>query len=386
MLYLFIVIYLIFLVYRYDLSYRIQGKREHERIVLLLLILISGLRYRMAPDSVTLEFEFDNLFHPLGSSYLYDSYYGRAYQPFWIFINSFCKTLGNYSLFQLVCETIIHINIFFFIRNISNYVFTILFLYFTYDYFYLNMDVMREFLAVSFELSAFIFLIKGKLKRMLLFSVTAVMIHIGAVFFTLILISLYFKPNRIFFVVIGAFFVVVIAFSDSIIYTGINYLSAYKDLTEYIEADLNKISIAGYLYKLSPAVFYIVISFLSKKTILLNTKDNYIISCLSVLFISLVFARYSIPFIERIFNYFVFFNYVLVAYGLYEFFPNYVKIKRKLCFSIIIFFSMFNLVLFCSKSNLGIPVYYRYYPYNSIFTKKYIVERERIVEAENRIN
>lgn len=85
--YLFIFLLLLYYVYKHDIKNNKRNVIKHQRIIIVLLILLAGFRYRMAPDSVTFEYEFYNIYpsiHKLNISSIADLRY-----PFgWVFINS----------------------------------------------------------------------------------------------------------------------------------------------------------------------------------------------------------------------------------------------------------------------------------------------------------
>ena len=69
------------LVYRYDFNDKIEHKKTHLYVLLIILILLSGFRYRMAPDTVAYMSNFENEIIPL-SQLSMKNFIDTKYQPF----------------------------------------------------------------------------------------------------------------------------------------------------------------------------------------------------------------------------------------------------------------------------------------------------------------
>lgn len=398
--YLFIFLLLLYYVYKHDIKNNERNAIKHQRIIIVLLILLAGFRYRMAPDSVTFEYEFNNIYpsiYKLTLSSITDLRY-----PFgWVFINSFFFTFTNYIIFQIACAAISNLLVLSFIRSVSNKVFTVLLFYYVYSFCYLNMDVMREFMAVSFELFALSKLIEGNKKKALLLGIIGPLIHSFSFFFYIIIIIAYFESGKK-IILIGCFLTIfVMAYFQNIIALMTAYFPGMSlSFIYYALADVDHISIVGYMTKiLVPIMLYCVLSQSNKKkfSIIQNTKypnsndlyneHNHLIGILILAFLIFVLLRWSIPYIERMFNYFVIINYVIFAFGFYNFLKSYDKPR-------LTFIKLLIVILICliphfkemtTIMDSGVPYYNRYIPYNSFFEKKYIQERELIISNEQRV-
>lgn len=388
MLYSLIVFYLVFLVYFYDCNnYNNSFKSLHFNFVLIILILIAGLRYRMAPDSVAYVENFNNQMVPL-SKLTIESFTESRYQPLWILLNSFVKSFGNYVILQIICSAFLNFCVFYFFKKTSKFFFTCILFYFLIDYFYFSMEIVRESLAISVFLLAMInYNENKKLKAFLLIFVAFLFHHFAAILFILPfflsnIISFKFKTLSLIGIILYLF-----TFQDPLIFID-SYLSKFStvDITFYEVIDF-KMSLSGYVYMSLKIIPVIMVMYLYRVGLFPNTylkKDMLFI--LSILYVFIILIRVTtIPFIERFSNYFIFFILILITGAIYDVLEKRVikffRFKLILLISIICF--MFQLLPFLEISPIfGVPLYKRYYPYYSVFSKRTDPDRELMTEME----
>lgn len=387
MLYFFILLYIILLIYFFDFKEKKHYKLVHYYLLLIIFILISGLRYRMAPDSVTYMDNYNNMMSPL-SELSFRSFTESRYQPLWILINSFCKSMGSYILLQIIAAMILNICVFHFFRKTSNKIFTCILFYYLVDYFYFNMEIVRESLAVGVFLLAMINYNENKIFRCFLLIFVAFLFHHFA---AILFLVPFFLTNRISFK-IKLFFLVLIIFIllsfESPLFLINSYLENFSsvDITLYDIVDF-KMSIFGYIYMLLKIIPVLFVVLIYRKSQIPNTFFNKKhLFLLSILYVFIITIRVtSIPFIERFSNYFIFFVILLLTGAIYDLIDRYIK-----------FFFQFNLILLVSILCLyfqilpyleinpifGVPLYKRYYPYYSVLSQKTDPDRELMILME----
>src|SRR5690606_2232463 len=100
-------------------------------------------------------------------------------EPLWLILNAICKTIyDDFVLVQLVQSAIVNITVFWFINKYSPKPFLAILLYYVFQWWNFNFEVMREAIVVSFYLYALDALLSKKgLKRYYLRIWPAVLIH-----------------------------------------------------------------------------------------------------------------------------------------------------------------------------------------------------------------
>lgn len=388
MLYLLIIIYLIALIYFFDYkNIKSRYKIVHYNVLLVILVLVSGLRYRMAPDSVAYMDNFKNLIVPLSELNM-ESFTESRYQPFWILINSFCKSFGSYVLLQIICAYILNICVFYFFKKTTTKIFTCILFYFLVDYFYFNMEIVRESLAIGIFLLAMIKYNEKKIfKAYLLIFIAFLFHHFAAILFIVPLfltdrISLKYK---LLFLVSILLFLFSLGSPLALIEPYLDKFSTL-DVSVYDLADFD-ISLFGYIYTAFKIIPIVVVIFIYRKrdipNIYFKKKTLYL---LSFLYIFIMIIRITtIPFIERFSNYFIFFVILLLTGAMFDIIEK--KMVKSLRFCSILTIStlcfLFQVFPYLEINPMfGVPLYKRYYPYYSVLSEKTDPEREFITEME----
>ena len=191
MIYLIIFIYLFYLSIKYDVLGGKQYKMTHFYVVLILLILISGFRYRLGTDT----YGYMNEFHEYHNLFLLkiEDFSIWRYQPLWILLNSLAKTIGGFVLVQFFIS-ILHIWLLgLVLKKLSpSLLFSSLLLYYMFDYTTFNMEVMREAVSVSYFLMALLALDKGRIMYMFIYIAIAFLFHAYSLL-VFLLFLFYFK-------------------------------------------------------------------------------------------------------------------------------------------------------------------------------------------------
>lgn len=203
MLYLIILIYTIFLVYKYDYRGSKTGIKKHYNILLLLSIFIGGLSYRLGIDTVRYEESFN--FLNLNMRYNYEDFLRSGNEPIWFFLNKNIKLLGfGFWGVKFIVLGFVNSTIFWFVRKYSPAFFFSIFLYFIYFYFAFNFQILREAMAVAFTLIGLDGILSNKKRGYLLYFlwiIPACMCHHFA-FLSIIIPLVCFLRNGKWFVIV----------------------------------------------------------------------------------------------------------------------------------------------------------------------------------------
>lgn len=390
MLYLFIILYLIVLIYFFDCNkIKSRYKNVHYNLILIILVLVSGLRYRMAPDSVAYMDNFRYLTVPLSELTL-QSFTESRYQPFWILINSFCKSIGSYVLLQILCALILNVCVFHFFKKTTTKIFTCILFYFLVDYFYFNMEIVRESLAIGVFLLAMIKYNEKKMfKTYFLILIAFLFHHFAAILF----LVPFFLTNKISLkyklIFLTSIILFLFSFGSPLLIIE-SYLVKFSalDVSVYDLTDFN-ISLFGYIYTSLKIIPVIVVIFVYRKKEIPNVYFNRnLLYLLSLLYVFIMIIRITtIPFIERFSNYFIFFVILLLTGAMFDIIDKQVIKPLRFCSILItsILCLLFQVFPYLERNPMfGVPLYKRYYPYYSVFSEKTDPERELITEMEGK--
>lgn len=390
MIYLILGLYLFFLSYKYDYREQKFYYKFHVRFSIFLLIIVAGFRYRMAPDSITYMGDFIYRTVNLWNLSI-DNFTNTRYQPFWILLNSICKTIWDDFVFlQLVSAVIINCSISYFFKKSSKKYFTCLLFYYISCYVYFNMEIIREAIAVGMFMIAIVKYNEGNYKKCFLFFSFAVLFHVYAITVGIVFVFFSKQVHQTFKNLIAFLVVSIILVLPDPLKLAIELFGGDVGLSlgQYYDVKLESMSVLGYLFMiLRVAVVYFAIRYFKFINVIPFTKlSKTVIQNIGILFIVLVVIRsVSIPFLERILNYFTliivvlltsyFFNLLISKkYNRQRFSIYCIVIVAVICVNII------PMLKFIPEWRA--PYYKRYFPYDSVFEKNRDPEREYIIRYE----
>lgn len=180
MIYLFIFLLIVAGIYLYDYKKLKATEMFAFCLLCLLFIATAGLRYRLGNDSVIYERDYATLpaFYEL-SSFRFSSV---RFEPGFVIFSSIPRGLSSdFTLFQFFHATVVNIVIFWFINKNTQNKFIALLFYFICLYVNLNMEVLREALAVCCFLLAWPFFKKGQWIYYYLLALLAVTFHVSGI-------------------------------------------------------------------------------------------------------------------------------------------------------------------------------------------------------------
>ncbi|MBO5628772.1 MAG: EpsG family protein [Aeriscardovia sp.] len=382
MIYLLLISLLICLIIRYDINGVVEYKKEWYLFVLILLILMSGLRYRLGVDTISYLYSFYHQVPMLHKITIEDFAYGK--DPLFMLMNSLVKTIGGkFYIVQLVHATIVNTLIFSYFRRYSKYLFTCVLLYYVTVFFVLNMEEMRASLSVALSLFANDYIMKRKwLKGVALYG-TCCLFHASSVILLLFIpiisfIRFNFKGLLILFAlaVSGIFAMQFIMdnYQEIIDIDKVvdNKIAFYLKDEMYTEGNLNVIGIiVSFLSLLYPLYYLFYLKKYEKESRLLNLEPFLMI------FILISIMSFQIPIVYRFVRFYSVYNILFVS----SFFMCLLHKQstlsigiRSLRALIIILPFIYNIM----KGYSDVKTYARYYPYASILDMEINEQRERV--------
>lgn len=397
MIYLFIFIYLLYLSIHYDILENKRYKWTHFRIVIILLILVAGLRWRVGSDTVWYARDFvlsHDLFHLEWSDF---ESIGKM--PIWVLLIATCKTIWNdFLLVQFILAVFgVGVSGYFIKKACPSLCFFILLCYYIGGYYTgEHMELLRESVAVSFYLLGILAIDDGHKKRAILYAFLAFMSHVYAIIAIFIFIICYYllphsKKIRL-FICFCVFFVVLFnsKYLTSIVQNKIGLLSFDENISSmvfnYATSDKygnseksiwNYLSLVvhfcAYLYMLAKCK-HIYFKYIFLKQDIFNT--------LIFIYIVIFLSRFSFTILYRLgvsYNYF--FTCLLSVVFCKEFLIKTIKKRQRVFVYLILLLIPIGFAYkayFVSDFPEGICRWYsRYYPYSSVFDKTIDPKREK---------
>ena len=394
MIYIAILLYLLYLTIRYDILEFQAYKQVHFVVVIIILICVSGFRYRLGTDSYVYEVNVFSYYSSLSNLSSLDFGYFRL-QPTWVLLNSLGRTLGGFVYVQII-TSIIHIGLWgYVIRRICPaLMFSSLFVYYIYDFTAFNMEVMREGMAVSLFLCSLVELNAKKFLRYILFALLAYMFHSFSIIASISYLLFYLFLSKNIHMAITSVLVVAIICAinknfiiDILINTAlgssnttITYAASYATSVRYGESDY---SWKGLLTRFSLPVIYGYILYKVRVEYYNYVKLNWRIFT-SAIFIAMTFlvATYALVIIGRMYNYFHMFSFLLIALYIKSFCKRYSP-QQQVRYAFLLLLIPLGLATndyLRTDSLADTEKYYsRYYPYSSVFDKSIDNKREVIM-------
>lgn len=381
-IYLSILLILLFCILVYD----IRGEREYKsacvRLILLILILVSGFSYRLGGDGIGYTYEYKQYGDITDVSYSYlMGFNGRM--PGWVLLCTLCKSItSSYWLFKLVHAIILNCAYVSAIRCSTKYTFTSLLVYFVLLYFNQNFQVLRESLAIAFFLFSLPSFYNNKWIHYYVLIVLAISFHIGAaflLFFPLVKIIGFSKYSIIVYLALFA----VIIFNSSAILEYLVFSSRETDVSYdgfyYYFHNATESDGLGFVNALLNLILPFAILVYYK---LHNLSIKYLFPVLCSLGIYTLST--FLPIVYRFNNYLLIFNYILITDFIFYWFLNKYRAVISMRIVAILLFLIFYVGIkgrFYFTLNYGdtkYKQYVQYYPYASIFDKSIDPDRERL--------
>ena len=175
-------------------------------IIMVLLILMAGLRYRLGIDTPNYITHFYHDIPTLNKLTLSDINIGA--KPLWVLLNSFILTIGGrFFVVQLIQSTFTNVLLFKYIKRHTPYIFISLILYYVCFYLNYNMVAMKAAMSIVVCLYANDYVLEKKWAKGYLLYIIGVLFHPQAIIIMLLPLFLHLKFNRWFIpIVVFLFF------------------------------------------------------------------------------------------------------------------------------------------------------------------------------------
>ena len=379
MIYFVILFFFFILMFHYDILKRKRGKVFFYNLSLLILVLLAGFRYRVGGDTLSYMVHYDNI--PNIWNITWDELLNGRFDLISLLFFSFTKIFDSFYVLQIIHAIFVNTVIFVFIKKNTNRIFLGVFLYYVTYFFYFNMEIIRESIAISFFLFSLKYYYKKKWIWYYLYVALAFLSHSSAIIFIFLPLFRVYNLNYKYVVVILFVFVSSIFFKD----TFLNNLQMFY----FNDRIAGKIDIyQTYTYTINGLLGILIFNVLFPIFVFYLSRKYKIESPYYNLLILYAFIGASASYF---FIFYRFLNYLSPIMLIF-----YVEILGKILFSRVkhynayfklVTFSIFlsciiivnNYDLFRKVSNAGDIRWYSYwYPYHSILDEKEDEKREII--------
>ena len=382
MIYIFVLLLLLFLSYHYDICSNRINKKLWYNVVLVILILIAGLRYRLGTDTSMYIGEFYHIIPKLDKMKFEDL---SIRYPLWKFLMSVVHTFGGkFFIVQLVQSSIVNILLFNYIRRHSYYIFTCVLIYYLWVYTSYNMEIMKSSLAIVVCLYGNDFIMNKEWTKGYLLYFIAFLFHYETllILVTPLFFSIRFNLRTMIFLgvafILGSFFQQ--KMEDYTFLFGFSEDLAEKAEFYATEERFNTSKGWSYfVFLILPYITYVILSILYLQK---RQMDKSIQKMEALVVIGLFFAVIQIN-IDIFYRYVQFYIVYFIIY-ITQFFVGILKSNKRIdtFTSFLLTTFVFSPFFFCLVYQYP-RKYFRYYPYYSVIERKIDKKREHKLQ-ENR--
>lgn len=387
MIYAFIAILFIYLVIRYDIRENPKNRLLYYKLMLIILILVSGLRYRLGMDTpIYLDYFYHNDIKIEDFSFV--DILDLNMEPLFSILNSLVYYLGGkFYHIQLIQAILVNSLVFIYFRRHSNYIFLCAFIYYIWLFLGFNMEEMRSSISVVLCLFANDYILNKKwIKGGFLYFV-GFLFHYATIFAVIVLFFLFLRLNfkgiiilLLSFIIGGYLHFLLEDYLTLLEFSG----SVSNKVSYYIENDSYTIQSGNVNYFIVYILPLLIYPFISLYYVKKHCRNNRILQFEPFVMIGLicVIMQFYIPLFYRFEHFFSIYFILYISQSFIEIVRN--KIKRMSiglgCSYALSLFLPFLMYIGMTYSNS----YIRYVPYTSIFEKKTYLKRENIYSEKNR--
>lgn len=392
---------LIVLTFVYDIKGSTKGKTTSYKVVLLLLVLLAGFRYRIGGDTMVYLYNYYHHYDSLEEITI-DQLLSQSSSPLFELLIGFFKTIdARFYVFQLFHATVVNSLIFIYIKRHTPYVFSCVLFYFVWMYIYYNFEEMKASLSLVMCLFANDYMLSKKWVKSILLYVVGILFHYSAAVILITPLLFAFKINRSGMVILVACFllgyVIQTSFMDYLFLLEFNEVvsskaSSYSALDVYFT---QRLGLGGIVLQKLPWLFYALVAVRMLKRDFRSEMDS-LKKIEPLVLVSLVFVFISIP-LPIAYRYVHFYILYLVLYLSYIIVDS-IRESRRLSYSVRLFRALLLLLPYMYivqfdwngtiYESTAVNKYYnyeKYIPYSSIFDKSLNSDRERLYKNLNSI-
>lgn len=378
MFYFVVLFILILLCIRYDINGKTRYRDQCYVIVIIILILIAGLRYRLGEDTInyTYMFYYD-------TPYIYDIdidlLLNSDQPPLWILLNSIIKTIGGkFFVVQLIVAIVVNTLILKYFKKHSLYPFACVAIFFFWRYLYFNMVLMKTAVVISIILFANDYFLDKKYLKGLLLVLIATGFHQSALLLILIPFLTFLRFNLLgVLLLIGTYFFS--AFLQSKL-GDVFQLLEFSDgvsnkLDNYLDSDfMTQVhNMNFFIVKFFPLLIYPIVSLIYLKH---KCKESHIHRLEPFLMLGLIFQvmQFNIHIAYRFVYVFLPYFMIYMVHFLIDFSKNSLELKGSLAYvrTLVVFLPLFASIAFFHPLT-----YTSFCPYSSVIEKSIDEAREK---------
>lgn len=372
MIYIAILLYALFLYFRYNISRKKSGEKINFYFLLCLVSAVVGFSYRLGMDTIG----YSDYFYGLDSfPVVVKQLHSYRYEPAFMLLLSICKSIcDDFAFVQIVIAFFVNTVVFYFFRRNTKYYYFAIFVYFLFQFWNFNFEIKRESISVSFFLLGVNYILKSvpSKKDYVYYYIFAFLCfcfhHFGFIVFFFPLLTK-IKINTKLIIMLSAVFVVFLlgeSFLKSLLWSVNTITTLYFNASVSNYLDSRIYGVANF-YTFSGVLFALFVPII----ILYKVKDimNKKILSLAVIvfFVSMMSTQVFIFY--RLYNYFCFFLFLVFA----EFAGVFCSTKNSKVSSKLLLIALIAVTFY---GKLHKESYIRYYPYSSVFTKEICRDRE----------
>lgn len=385
--YAIVILLIVFYIYKYDICGEELNKLSSYKILCIIFVLLSGLRYRLGLDTLNYSYMF-NYEVPLLSMISIDDITDSYSEPLFLLLMSIIKTLfGSFWVLQLVQAAFINVLIFLYIKKHSKNIFCCVLLYFIWKFFTYNMEELRASIAVVICLFANDFVLEKKWAKGVILYLIASLFHYSAIVLVitpfLLFLRFNYKAVIIAFLAYGGGVFLQNYFSDFIFLLSINDIAMDKMENYFDEGTLfsQNVNIFGLIQYFVQFLFYSYFAIM-----ILKRKHSMCVKLEPFVVIGLLFLIMSIP-VPLFYRYVNFYTlYFVIFYS--DMFVELIGDKKNglgnllppiLFYFPLLYFIIMSYTAIDEKAKL--PPGTRYIPYSSIIERSLDSDREKYYNA-----
>lgn len=384
--------------YHYDIKGNEIRKELWYGFSLFMLIMISGLRYRIGGDTINYLYNYYHLI-PCVWDINPSSYDAVQYEPLFFLFNSVVKSFGvRFFVLQFLHAAFVNGLILLYMKKHSNYPFTCVLFYFVWMYPMYNFEEMRASMSLVICLFANDFFIAKKWYKGILLYLLGSLFHYSAIVLLLVTPFFFFLRMNLFggLFILFSFalgYVIQSKFGDYLMLFELNDQMAEK-ASNYANSDFyfeQRLSVRAIMILVIPYYIYSFIAafFLNKNKNTTDGKDNYLMQLQPFLVIGLIFVSFSVsmPICYRFIRFYIVYFILYFSYLFCGWIKKSQQISAPIALlrSLILFIPIFNLISHIYKNPIressNTSPYYayeKYYPYSSVIEKSVNTRREKL--------
>lgn len=394
MTYLIVLIIILYGVYSFDIRHKIDYKDRFYYFILIILILISGLSYRMGGDGIGYMLEYS--YYKTGELFNWEelnSYISR--QPGWVFLTKLCRLFTeDYWLFKMVVAILYNTMVLYGLKRLTSHRFTAILFYFVLIYFDTNFQILRQALAMGLFLVAIPSYLNKKWIRYYLLIALAIAFHEAAIVCLPFPLIRYLKINRTSILIIAGIFLSIIVYIGPLLEMMLTFYipEAFQDklLLYAKEIDVDS-AFSSYINVFLSFIIPLIAVYLRRNHVTEDIigKGAIVYGLLYTIGLFFkIFYRFNYFFIFFFFLLYIDIFYEISTKGVYFWKRKYQHAKRIVWTNtrfltyitlIFIFLSIRSRMYFSNYGETGMPAWVQYYPYSSIIFKDTDNTREQFI-------